>query len=162
MEEQLIEKVTEEVKKNPSFRALLFINPMASTRDQASRLTTLGIKSIGKKQRRAKERQGEVARERGKGEESRRKGEKGAEYTHSLSFSFFFPFLELSAALSFENPAETKKTFQDFQNGKNVRLFVATEFTARGFDLPDMDTVFILGCFFKTQSYIRIFKIKKE
>ena len=95
MEEQLIEKVTEEVKKNPSFRALLFINPMASTRDQAARLTTLGIKSIGKKQRRAKERQGEVARERGKGEESRRKGEKGAEYTHSLSLSLFFPFFRV-------------------------------------------------------------------
>jgi len=108
-EEQLIEIVKKEVEKNENFRAILFIDSMASVRDQVARLTALGMNSV-----------------------------------------------DLSSALSFDNPGKTKKTFENFVNGKGIRLFVTTEFTARGFDIPNMDTVFILGCFFKPQSYIHM------
>lgn len=61
----------------------------------------------------------------------------------------------LSGIMDFGSPLNSHAALEDFMTGK-VSLLVATEFTARGLDLPQVGAVFILGSFFTANSYLHM------
>jgi len=76
------------------------------------------------------------------------------EYVKRLS-AYGISAAGLSNVLSFTDLTKDQKGMQDFQIGK-VRLLVATEFTSRGFDLPNVDAVIIVNFFFEATSYLHM------